>query len=213
MAADMEIICVGNELLIGKVVNTNASWLGKQATSMGIAVRRITVCADNVKEMAAVFREALARKPNFIVSTGGLGPTFDDKTLQGIAEALHRRLVVNADALNMVKEKYAEYAVTRHIKVSEMTEPRVKMATLPEGTVPLPNPVGTAPGVRADGPIARTRPCHASPGTRRAAGRAPRPAIVRAGTPECRAAAGRGTRRNHPRRRTPACGHREPPSF
>lgn len=150
MAANMEIVCVGNELLIGKVVNTNASWLGNHATKLGIAVRRITVCADNVEEMAVVFREALARKPNFIVSTGGLGPTFDDKTLQGIAEALHRRLVVNADALKMVKEKYTEYAITRHIKVGEMTAPRVKMATFPEGTVPLLNPLGTAPGVRAD---------------------------------------------------------------
>jgi len=150
MVANTEIICVGNELLIGKVVNTNASWLGKQATSNGITVERITVCADNVEEMAAVFREVLARKPNFVISTGGLGPTFDDKTLEGIAEALHRKLEVNAEALRMVKAKYAEYATTRHIKVDEMTAPRVKMATLPEGTVPLLNPLGTAPGVRAD---------------------------------------------------------------
>jgi molybdenum cofactor synthesis domain-containing protein len=146
----MEIICVGNELLIGKVINTNASWLGSHTTRLGIAVNRITICADSVEEMAAVFREVLARKPNFIVSTGGLGPTFDDKTLQGIAEALHRKLVVNQEALRMVKEKYAEYAKTRHIKEGEMTAPRIKMATLPEGTTPLPNPLGTAPGVRAD---------------------------------------------------------------
>ena len=141
MVANMEIICVGNELLIGKVVNTNASWLGKQATSMGVAVERITVCADNVEEMAEVFREVLARKPNFVVSTGGLGPTFDDKTLEGIAEALHRRLLVNAEALRMVKAKYAEYATTRHIKVGEMTAPLRQVAThhgmIEEGTLLL----------------------------------------------------------------------------
>lgn len=150
MATDMEIICVGNELLIGKVVNTNASWLGKRATNIGIVVKRITVCADNVEEMAAVFREVFARKPKFVVSTGGLGPTFDDKTLQGIAEALNRKLAVNEEALRMVKDKYTEYAKTRNIEEGEMTAPRLKMATLPEGTSPLLNPLGTAPGVRAD---------------------------------------------------------------
>jgi nicotinamide-nucleotide amidase len=147
---NVEIVCVGNELLIGKVMNTNASWLGKRATSLGATVKRITVCADDVEEMAHVFREAIARKPRFIIVTGGLGPTFDDMTLQGIARALHRKLVVNEEALSMVKEKYAEYAKTRDIGGAEMTAPRVKMATIPEGTVPILNPIGTAPGVRAD---------------------------------------------------------------
>ncbi len=87
MTVEMEIICVGNELLIGKVVNTNAYWLGKQATNLGVNVKRITVVQDIVEEMADVFCEALERKPQFIISTGGLGPTFDDKTLQGVAKA------------------------------------------------------------------------------------------------------------------------------
>jgi nicotinamide-nucleotide amidase len=146
----MEIVCVGNELLIGKVVNTNASWMGKRATSLGVAVKRITVVADDVDEMAAAFREVLARKPDFVVSSGGLGPTFDDKTLEGIAKTLNRKLAVNLEALTMVKAKYTEYAKTRNIPEGELTPPRVKMATLPEGTQPILNPVGTAPGVRAD---------------------------------------------------------------
>lgn len=150
MTVDMEIVCVGNELLIGKVVNTNASWLGKCATFLGIGVKRITVVADDVEEMAAVFREVLARKPKFVVSTGGLGPTFDDKTLEGIAKALNRKLAVNQEALGMVKAKYKEYAKTRSIPEGEMTPPKVKMATLPKGTTPILNPLGTAPGVRLD---------------------------------------------------------------
>lgn len=150
MTADMEIVCVGNELLIGKVLNSNAQWLGKRATSLGIAVKRVTVCADEAKEIATVILEVLKRKPKFVITTGGLGPTFDDKTLQGIAEALHQKLAVDEEALRMVKEKYAEYAKTRNIDVGEMTAPRVKMATIPEGTKPILNPVGTAPGVRTD---------------------------------------------------------------
>jgi nicotinamide-nucleotide amidase len=150
MAATMEIICVGNELLIGKVINTNASWLGKRATSLGINVKRITVCADDVEEMAAVFREVIARKPDFIVSTGGLGPTFDDKTLQGVAAALSLKVSVNVEALRMVKERYTEYARKRNVPEGDLTPARLKMATLPEGTAPVTNPIGTAPGVRVD---------------------------------------------------------------
>ena len=150
MTIDMEILCIGNELLIGKVVNTNASWLAKRATSLGLNVRRITVGSDEIPEIVKIVREAHARKPKFILTTGGLGPTFDDKTLEGVAKALNRRLIVNEDALSMVQAKYQEYAKARNIPEGKMTPPRIKMATLPEGTQPIENPVGTAPGVLID---------------------------------------------------------------
>jgi len=147
MGAQMEIICVGNELLIGKTLNTNAQWLAKRATSLGIMVKRITVIGDEVEEIACAIREALQRKPRFIIATGGLGPTFDDKTLEGIAKALNRKLELNQKALQMIKEKYEAYAKAGKIEEVEMTPHRVKMAMLPEGAEPLSNPVGTAPGV------------------------------------------------------------------
>jgi nicotinamide-nucleotide amidase len=150
MASDMEIICVGNELLSGKTLNTNAQWIAKQATAVGIAVKRVTVVADDVNEIVAAIRESLKRKPCFVVTTGGLGPTFDDKTLEGVAEALNRKLAVNAKALEMVRKKYEAYARERGMEKGELTPPRIKMATLPEKTEPVPNPVGTAPGVRAN---------------------------------------------------------------
>jgi nicotinamide-nucleotide amidase len=150
VAIDLEIICVGNELLIGKTINTNAHWLGKQATMLGVNVKRITVVQDFIVEIVNIVREALARKPQFIVVTGGLGPTFDDKTLEGIAKALNRKLIVDQKALEMVKAKYTHYAKTRKIPESEMTPARVKMATLPEKTEPIYNPIGTAPGVLAN---------------------------------------------------------------
>lgn len=150
MTVDMEIICVGNELLIGKTLNTNAHWMGKQATNLGVNVKRITVVQDIVKEIADVTCEALSRKPHFIITTGGLGPTFDDKTLQGIAKALNCKLQINPIALEMVKTRYAEYAKKRNLPLGEMTPARVKMATMPEKTEPVNNPIGTAPGIRAD---------------------------------------------------------------
>ena len=150
LTADMEIICVGNELLIGKTVNTNAQWMGKQATSLGVNVKRITTVQDIVDEIANVIREAIVRKPQFIVTTGGLGPTFDDKTLEGIGKALNLKLEINEKALAMVKARYAQYSITRHLPETEMTPARTKMATLPEETEPISNPVGSAPGVHVD---------------------------------------------------------------
>jgi nicotinamide-nucleotide amidase len=114
-------------------------------------VKRITVVQDFVDEIANVIREAIERKPQFIITTGGLGPTFDDKTLEGIAKALNRKLESNQKALAMVKEKYVEYARKKQLPTSiELTPARVKMATLPEKTEPINNPIGTAPGVRVD---------------------------------------------------------------
>jgi len=149
MTLNMEIICVGNELLIGKILNTNAQWLSKRATAVGVAVKRVTVVADVVEETASAVCEALQRKPQFIITTGGLGPTFDDKTLESIAAALNRKLEVNPKALQMVKDRYEVYARERG-GTAELTPPRIKMATIPEKTEPIHNPVGTAPAVRAD---------------------------------------------------------------
>jgi nicotinamide-nucleotide amidase len=151
MASDIEIICIGNELLIGKVKDTNAHYLAKQITKLGANIKRITVIQDNVEEIAKTINEAIARKPRFIITTGGLGPTFDDKTLQGIAKALNCKLEVNSKALGMVKQKSIEYAKKCGLSMEiEMTPPRVKMATLPEKTEVVNNPIGTAPGVRVN---------------------------------------------------------------
>jgi nicotinamide-nucleotide amidase len=150
MTGEMEIICVGNELLIGKILNTNAQWLSKHAKILGITVKRVTVVADDVDEIANVVHETLQRRPQFLITTGGLGPTFDDKTLEGIAKALNRKLEVNQKALKMVKKKYETYARKNETGPIELTQPRIKMTTIPQNTQPIPNPVGTAPGVRAD---------------------------------------------------------------
>ena len=143
----VELICIGNELLIGKTLSTNAYWLAKRVTSLGLKLRRITTVADDLDEISSAVKEVLARKPRFIITTGGLGPTFDDKTLEGIAKALNVELKVNDEALRMVEEKYEEYVKEGRMERAELTPHRIKMATLPKGAKPLPNPVGTAPGV------------------------------------------------------------------
>jgi molybdenum cofactor synthesis domain-containing protein len=141
-----EILTIGNELLIGKILNTNAYWLSKRITSLGGRVTRIITIEDNVNEISSTIRDCLARKPDFIITVGGLGPTFDDKTLEGVAHALNLRLEVNKEALDMVRMKYESLGRIRGEKI-ELTPARIKMATLPEKAKPIKNPVGTAPGV------------------------------------------------------------------
>ena len=151
MTVNVEIICIGNELLIGKIMNTNAHWLAKQTTNLGANVQRITVIQDNLTEIANAINEAKTRKPTFIITTGGLGPTFDDMTLQGVAKALGCKLELNPSALEMVKQRCIEYAKKRGLPADiELTPPRIKMAKFPEKTQPVTNPIGTAPGLRAE---------------------------------------------------------------
>ena len=144
MACSVEIVCVGNELLIGKTLNTNAQWLAEQITRIGGKVTRVTEVGDDVQEIASAVIEALKRKADFVITSGGLGPTFDDKTLQGISRATGRKLKLNQEALRLVRDRYKEMSVPKRLR---LTKPRVKMAILPEGSSPIRNPVGTAPGV------------------------------------------------------------------
>jgi molybdenum cofactor synthesis domain-containing protein len=143
----LEIICIGNELLIGKTLNTNENWLAGRATALGFKVIRITTVGDEIELIRAAIREALFRKPKFVLITGGLGPTYDDKTLEGVAEALGKPLRIDGEALKMVEAKYASYSKDRGEEKIELTPERVKMTMLPEGAEPLHNRVGTAPGV------------------------------------------------------------------
>ncbi len=143
----VEILCVGTELLIGKTLNTNAHWLAKRATTLGLKVSRITTVEDDVDKIALSVKEVMQRKNRFIVTVGGLGPTFDDKTLEGVAKALGCELEVHDQALRIVEEKYRRYVEEGRIEIAELTPHRVKMARLPRGARPLFNPVGTAPGV------------------------------------------------------------------
>src|SRR6267378_4612332 len=137
-----EIISVGNELLIGHTMDTNSFWIAKQFTRFGWTLQRITVLRDSLAVIKDGLTGALRRKPDLLITLGGLGPTHDDMTLKGIAIALGKSLVLNQEALAMVKVRYSKLEAS-----TGLTRFRRKMATLPEGADPLPNPIGTAPGV------------------------------------------------------------------
>ena len=137
-----EIVSVGNELLIGHTLDTNSHWIAKRFTKFGWTLQRITVLRDSLPAIKDGVTGALRRKPDLLITLGGLGPTHDDMTLKGVALALHKRLVLNSEAFAMVKARYNALEAS-----TGLTRFRRKMATLQEGAEPLPNPVGTAPGV------------------------------------------------------------------
>lgn len=142
-----DIISVGYELLDGRVVNTNASWLAKQVSKLGGRVRRIICVGDDVDEIGSVVRDSLRSGVDWIITSGGLGPTYDDVTLQGVAKAVRRKLVLSRKAVEMIRRRYERLAEEGVVDSPELTPPRLKMAMLPRGAKPLENDVGTAPGV------------------------------------------------------------------
>jgi len=137
-----EILCVGNELLSGITINMNAYWLSKKITEVGGSVKRITVIRDDVDEISLAVRDSIARKPDWLIISGGLGPTYDDKTLQGVASGLRLELELDNMALDMLKKSYSRQSMNY-----ELNEIRLKMAKIPVGSNPIQNPVGSAPSV------------------------------------------------------------------
>lgn len=132
---EVELVTVGDELLRGATVNTNATWLGEQLTDQGVEVTRVTVVPDRVVDIAATIDEARARSDAVIV-TGGLGPTHDDRTMEAIAHSFGVGLVDHDGATEWLAE-------SKDVDPDELAPGTV---ALPEGARFLPNDVGIAPG-------------------------------------------------------------------
>src|SRR6056297_2515102 len=98
------LVTVGDEILSGDTVNSNAAWLGRELTDRGVDVERVTVVPDRVSDIARVVNEYHAEYDAVIV-TGGLGPTHDDKTIEGVAAAIGRAVVESDEALTWLEER------------------------------------------------------------------------------------------------------------
>ncbi|MGN0624728.1 MAG: competence/damage-inducible protein A [Oscillospiraceae bacterium] len=133
-----EILCVGTELLLGDIVNTNAAFLARELAALGIDVYHQTVVGDNGGRLREAVALALSRS-DLLVMTGGLGPTHDDITKETAAEALGKKLVWNQQAYDRMEAYF-----TRTGRV--MSENNRKQAMMPEGAVVFQNENGTAPG-------------------------------------------------------------------
>ena len=149
----IEVVSAGNEVLIGDVLDTNTNWLCTRVTTLGGLVRRTVMLRDDVEAIAAELRGCLGRDPALVFTVGGLGPTSDDRTLEGVALGLGVGLERHPEAERMVAEKYREFYEAGYVPFPGLNDNRRKMARLPVGADALVNPIGGAPGVlcRSDG--------------------------------------------------------------
>ncbi|RLI07703.1 competence damage-inducible protein A [Candidatus Bathyarchaeota archaeon] len=136
----VEIIATGDEILFGRIVDTNSSWIARRASEIGARLRRITCVGDDVAEIAQALREALARDSDLVIFTGGLGPSEDDVTVQAIGRAVGRRVELDPEEVERIRARCAELGV-------DSTPRREQMARILEGSKPLPNIVGMATGM------------------------------------------------------------------
>ncbi len=139
MSHTAEIIAVGTELLLGNIANTNAQDLSQSLSTLGVNVFWHTVVGDNPERLREALQIARGRA-DIILTTGGLGPTYDDLTKQTICQTFGKRLVLHPDILENIRLFY-ESAL--HVP---MPENNTQQAELPEDCVIFDNPVGTAPG-------------------------------------------------------------------
>ena len=139
MAHTAELIAVGTELLLGNIANTNAQMISQSLSTLGIDVFWHTVVGDNPARLKAAL-DIARQRADIILTTGGLGPTYDDLTKQTICEAFGKKLVLHEDILAEIR---AFYEGSVHVT---MPENNTQQAELPEGCTVFPNAVGTAPG-------------------------------------------------------------------
>lgn len=134
-----DIINIGDELLIGQVINTNASWMAERLNSIGIRVRQVTAISDSGDHIKSSIDEAF-RFSDLIILTGGLGPTKDDITKHVLAEYYNSKLVMHEPTLQHVEHFF-------NMRGRTITELNRRQAEVPECCEPLPNSNGTAPGM------------------------------------------------------------------
>src|SRR5262247_224362 len=137
-----EIIAIGSELLTPYRSDTNSLWLTERLNSVGIEVQIKTIVGDNEAILEESVRDAL-RRSDVIISTGGLGPTEDDVTRKVFARVLGRQLMLDYDVLAQIRERFAS-------RGAQMTPNNERQALIPQGAKVLPNPNGTAPGVKLE---------------------------------------------------------------
>ncbi|MDB9527708.1 competence/damage-inducible protein A [Oscillatoria sp. CS-180] len=139
MKGSAEVICVGSELLLGDILNTNAQFLAKELAQLGIPHYYQTVVGDNPQRIQQVVKVACERS-RLLFFTGGLGPTPDDLTVETLADFFDAPLEERSDVLEDIQQKFAR-------RGREMTPSNRKQALIPKGADVLPNPAGSAPGI------------------------------------------------------------------
>ncbi|MBR3765226.1 MAG: competence/damage-inducible protein A [Clostridia bacterium] len=133
-----EILCIGTELLMGQTLNTNAQFIARRLSALGVSQYHQCVVGDNEERLEAALRQAIARA-DVVITSGGLGPTLDDITKRVTAKAAGKELVQRPEAEAMVRERFRQLG-------REMTENNLAQAMFTPDSTVLLNEYGTAPG-------------------------------------------------------------------
>lgn len=133
------ILTIGNEVLKGRTVNTNAAEIGRVLYFSGYEVHRVITVSDEPEEIGWGFRTCVDAC-DVIISSGGLGPTFDDMTVSSFAGEFSIPLIIHPETYNQIRERFESRGM-------KMTEEREKMSLIPEGAKVIRNDVGSAPGL------------------------------------------------------------------
>jgi len=132
-----EIITIGTEILLGEIVDTNTRYIARTLRSLGVDLYRTITIGDNVDRIASAIRHSLERA-DFVITTGGLGPTVDDPTREAVAKAVGVETEFREDLWQQVVETIARYG-------RKPSENQKRQAFVPQGAIGIRNPVGTAP--------------------------------------------------------------------
>ncbi|HEY5087439.1 MAG TPA: competence/damage-inducible protein A [Gemmatimonadaceae bacterium] len=138
---NVEIVTIGDELLLGFTVDTNSGFLGRELASIGVTVTRHTTCGDDVDVIVQTLREALHRT-GAVITTGGLGPTADDMTVEAVAKLFGRTILRDDSVAHWLEGRWLTFR-----RQGPMPESNYKQAMIPMGADVIANPVGSAPGV------------------------------------------------------------------
>lgn len=139
----VELICVGTELLLGNIINTNAAYLSEKCALLGLSMYYQSVVGDNAARLSELL-ETAKKRSDIVILSGGLGPTQDDLTKETAAAVMGRKLVEDVRA----KEELVRCLNRIHVSI---TENNWKQALVPEGSIVLYNKNGTAPGIIMEG--------------------------------------------------------------
>ena len=142
-SVNVEIIATGDELIYGRILDTNSHWIAKRVAEMGAHLRRVTMIGDEPELIASTLNEALLRDAHFIVVTGGLGPSEDDKTVDSIGMALDRETVIDEEGADKIEASYRRRGNTDPAQIARGR----RMARVLMGSNPMQNPVGFAVGM------------------------------------------------------------------
>ena len=142
-SVNIEIIATGDELMYGRILDTNSHWIAQRVAEIGAKLRRVTMVGDEPDVIASALHDALKRDAHFILVTGGLGPSEDDLTVDSIGIALGRRTLIDSLGALKIREVYERRGITDEAAFKRGE----RMARILEGSQPMQNPVGFAVGM------------------------------------------------------------------